>query len=649
MKPSNRLRTTAKLALAVAGITIAGIITLLIIFFNLSNHEKSFAGSPMVFESADVIQDTASALRGSINEMIIGVEIKTAGDQSPLKLSSITFSANGTTQPAVKNIENARLWFTGNEKNFTTAQQVGQTITVITEQAFDISVNKVLNPGKSYFWLTFDIKADAITKNGKADAECTALHVGANVFVPNLSSPAGKKNILSSTPYFSTGLSYANQLAAWNSKRDGSGDMPQKLNDPRHSYFVQSGHKLMNSVAASLPYIVIEKHALLKAQEMIKTKNLVVDDGGVFEQDFVITSENPVENFRMLNGANYLHNNTGKIAGMQKNFSPHSNQCFFKYGEETFSEAVRWGNVLINSSQMINMNISNAFKSVQGDFEIRRTGINNFLFTGTSDTINIGGSLIFTGGAFFGSRGTNNSLTINVGRDMIMKSGEFRDGDGNKNSRTVLNITGNVLFLGGAFDFNKNHEGLSQINLVTDYTSGTISWLQKAENVALGNMHILPGKEVVIKTGKIGNIAINRALTVDGGARLMCGKFPVTGDGGFILKENATLGIGDEKGINSLSQTGNILTKEKYFDSGANYIFYTGTTPQATGFFDTSPDNGKVKTMVVKKDNNSDVVVLSQSLEVTDQMLISMGQLEKRKNKLILSKLSDVFRPAKVN
>jgi hypothetical protein len=63
----------------------------------------------------------------------------------------------------------------------------------------------------------------------------------------------------------------------------------------------------------------------------------------------------------------------------------------------------------------------------------------------------------------------------------------------------------------------------------------------------------------------------------------------------------------------------------------------------------TTPENGKVKTMTIKKDKPTDTVLLSQDLEVTDQLMITMGQLDKKKNKIILSKLSDTFTKGKTN
>src|SRR6185436_11140495 len=338
LRPANRLRTSAKLALAVAGTTIAALIVLLIIFFNLSKQENSYGQSLMVFESADVLQDTSSVFRGSINQAVLGVEVKTSGDKNPVKLVSITFSASGTTSPVTKNIENARLWFTGKDKNFSTSVQIGQTLPQIAENSFDITVNRLLSPGKNYFWLSYDIKPEASIRNGAIDAECISLRIGTNSFVPMLSSPGGKKKILAAVPYFSTGLPDVSHTDAWNTKRDGSGTSPEKINDFRNCYFIQSGHKMIASSEVFLPFLVIEKHASFKALQTVKTKTLYITDGGIYQQEFAIKEGNPVEILKMDNGANYIHINDGKLPGVKKYFSPRSNQCFYQYSAETFTE-----------------------------------------------------------------------------------------------------------------------------------------------------------------------------------------------------------------------------------------------------------------------------------------------------------------------
>ena len=260
LRPTNRLKTSAKLALGVISTTLGTLVVLLIIFFNTSKQESSYAHSLMVFESADVIQDTSAVLRGSINREILGLVVETSGDKNPVKLSTITFGTSGSTSPIAKNIENARLWFTGKRNYFNTSLQIGQTIPKISEASFEMIVNRPLNPGKNYFWLTFDIKPDATDKNGTVDAECVSLQIGTNSYVPVLSSPAGKRKILSNIAYFSTGIPNPDQPTAWNSKRDGSGIAPKKLEGAQNSFFIQSGHSLVNNSILFLPTIVIEKH-----------------------------------------------------------------------------------------------------------------------------------------------------------------------------------------------------------------------------------------------------------------------------------------------------------------------------------------------------------------------------------------------------
>ncbi|MFI5220135.1 MAG: BNR-repeat neuraminidase N-terminal domain-containing protein [Bacteroidia bacterium] len=639
-RPSNRLRVSIRQALQISVALGSGLIIALIVFINFSKHEDVTAQNTMVFESADIIRDTSTVLRGSINQLVLGIELKTTGLGNPVKLSNITFSTNGTSLPVSAQIENARLWFTGKENNFSTARQIGQTIPNPSEKEFEMTVNSELSQGKNYFWLTFDIKPEATVKKSSVTASCIQFRIGASTLRPAMLQAKVKKKIASNISFFSTGLAATNLSGSWNSKRDGSGIPPARIGDLNNTFFIQSGHKLVNAEETFLPTLVIEKNATLKAIQVLKAKNIFISEGGIYQQDFSILEINPVDNFRIENGGNYIHSNEGKLPGNKKYFSPASNQCFYKYSMLAFSEETSWGNVLINSTITSDMDASNAFRNIKGNLEIRRTGTNHYLFSGSTDTINIGGSLIFSGGSFTGPNGENNSLIINVAHDLIIKEGTFKDGDGSQSNFTVLNITGNALLIGGTFNFNQSRDGLSQINFC-DSKSKTVYWSQKAGNIELGNINILPGKELVIKTGKIGNIAENRTLIVNGGAKLMCDEFTITGKGKFMLMENATLGIGHILGINSQKQEGNILTREKYFDSRATYCYYTGCTPQQTGVFSTSPENGTIKNLYVRKNKPSDYVVVSQSIQVSNQALVTLGQIDQAKSKLILSKISD--------
>lgn len=638
LRPVGRVKTATKLALSVAATTLAGLVTVLIIVFNVSKQEISMAESPMVFTTADVMQDTTTVLRGSINRQVLGLVIETSGTGSPIKLSSIAFSANGTSEPVSKNVANARLWYSGKEKNFNTSTQIGSTISEINSAVFEVNTNKVLNAGKNYFWLTFDVREDATVRNGTIDAECISLRIGTNNFLPMTSAPPGKKLIAVNAPYFSTGNLAVNEVTSWNSKRDGSGIAPSKTDDILNSYFVQSGHRMTSVKICKLPYVIIEKGALLTAFEPVYAKTLLVTDGGTYRQDFAKTDAYTVENFRLENNANYIHNNTGILPSQNCNFCPRSNECFFQYGPATFASFIKWGNILINSNSECNLEIKNNFREVGGDFEIRKTGLNSYIYAATDDSLNVSGSIIMAGGLFEGAKHQTH-LTINIGNDLVIKSGNFIDGDGNKNASTSLNIGGDVLLMNGIFDFNKNPDGKSEINL-TDTKEKTVYWMQKGGSITLGNTTIMNGKEVILKSGKMGDIAAGRTICVKKGGKLMCGNSPVTGDGKFQLDENATLGIGSVNGINSIDLIGNILTKERYFDSGANYIYHTSSSPQSIGNFITTPVANTVKSITIKKENPADEVVLQNDMNVTDRVLISMGDFNKGKNKVNIIKVS---------
>lgn len=639
IRTANRLRTTTKIAIALVSTTIAGLVTLLIIILNFSKQEKALAESPMVFNIADVIQDTATVLRGSINQKVIGLMIETSGTANALKLSAIKFSAKGTTEPIHKNIENARLWYTNKEKHFNTSKQIGASILQISSRTFEIETNLNLSTGKNYFWLTFDIKPEAQIKNGTIDAQCESIKIGANTFLPLISSPSGKKPIAINIPYFSTGNLSISNAQSWNSKRDGSGEAPQKLESPLNSYFIQGGHRMINENENKLTTIVIEKNALLKADKQLHLKTMILEDGGTYRQDFSLNEKACFENFKMENGGNYIHNNTGNLPSQSCTFGPRSNQCFYQFGASTFSTNQIWGNVLINSTSNENLNINGNFKNVQGDFEIRKTGSNNYAYAMENDSINVAGSFIISGGNFFGAMHTAR-LSINVGEDFIMKDGCFYDTDGKQNATTELNIHGDVLFVGGNFDFSKSKGANSEINIL-DLKAKTVYWMQKGGNIKLGKINIHSGKELVLKGNKLGDIAFGNTLTVNNGAKLMCGQTPVIGEGKFVLKENATLGIGSIKGINSIADDGNILTKERYFDSGANYIYHTNTTPQATGSFITQPVANTVRSLMIKKDISTNEVILTTDLDVSEQVLVSMGSFNYGKNKLNLMKLTE--------
>lgn len=633
------VRTSVKVAFILAGTSVAGLVALLLVVFNLTRDEVSMAGTePMIFISADVVQDTNMVLRGSCNNMVIGVVIETRGTGNPIKVSSIDFSTKGTTAPVEKQIEHARLWYTGTDKNFVTYAQVGNTIDVPGSN-FNMVLEKALQAGKNYFWLTFDVKQDATDKNAMVDAECTSLKISVTDFLPLISSPAGNRKITNNIAFYSTGNKSVNNADAWNSKRDGSGVAPKNMIDSRYSFFIQSGHSMYASKEVTLPIIMVETGGTLNSKAVLKLNSLFVMSEGIYQQDAEMTGQTGINRMVIYNGGNYIHNNNGRIAGLSSEFYPKSSQTFLDYGESTFPDDQYWGTVQINASQSLNMNIKNKFSHVKGDLDLRKTG--QFYSEG-NDTMNIGGNLIISGGTFSGIKGNGHTLVINVEKDFIMKNGMFRDADiMAKESHTVLNLNDDFLVMDGTFDFNNAADGKSEINIQNNFTS-RIYWTQKkGSKVTLCNVNIKDNKEVVLKGERMGDVAKGRAITVESGSKLMCDNYTVTGAGKFVLSDNATLGIGHIKGINSKTPDGNILTGERIFSSSANYIYYSGTTPQETGDFETQPVQSTIKSLLIKKSAPGQEVIMTQNFFVTGNAVVSMGSLNKGKFKLELARLSN--------
>ncbi|CAN5476797.1 hypothetical protein BH11BAC2_BH11BAC2_05960 [soil metagenome] len=633
------LRTTLRLTLIAATAAVAGLMVLLIVVFNITQDQIGHAQSSMAFKGAEIIQDSSNVLRGSINQRVVGVIVETSGKGNPCKMNAIVFNARGTSEPVQQNIENARLWYTSGENTFLPTQQVGTTVTKIDEKNFEFTCNTVLQAGKNYFWLTYDVKPDAATGPGTIDAVCEDIRIGAISYRPIISNPLGKRFTDPNIPYFSMGNFAVNNLGAWNSKRDGSGVTPKQLNATRNSYFIQAGHKMISSTGSSLQTLVVENGGALRITAPLRLNTMYVACGGTVQMDVAVEDYYCFNTFHMQNGGNYIHNNTGYLPGLHCDFDERSNQTFFQYSQGTFPYNISWGNVMIDATTPLNLDIQRYFQNVKGDLEIRKTGLSdNGLFSGGSDTMRIGGSFIMSGGNFSGISGKESTLLlIEVGQNLVMKNGAFTDADRLKNNgKTILRIKGDVMLLGGTFKFDQ-----AKGSLLTFDQDGVTRWIQKSTcTVTLGDVNICNGHDVIIKGEKMGDLASGNNIVVGSGGRLFCGMFPVSGMGKFFLNDNATLGIGHPDGIYSTGEKGNIQTSSRQFDSGANYCYYTGSQPQQTGVFTTTPEVNTVRRLILDKDRSSQVLSLSQDLNIRDKVSINKGDIKESGFELKLPRMS---------
>jgi len=621
-------KTILKMAIVAASASITGLVVLLIVVFNMSQNEEGHAAqSAMTFKTAETFQETSSILRGSSNQKVIKVIVETVGAGKAVKMAAMKFSAKGTTLPVEQNIENARLWFTGNDPNFIPSQQVGLTISKLSDRPFEIVTNQDLLSGKNYFWLTVDVKPDANYSSAAIDATCEDFRIGAISYQPLISDPLGKRFIEANIPYYSTGNYSVNNVNAWNSRRDGKGVPPKQLHASRNSYFIQAGHRMISSTGTSLQTLIVERGGDLRITAPLRLNNMSVAYGGVLENDMQESGFHCFNIFNLENGSSYIHNTAGDIPGATCNFEPNSNQTFFQLGKLNIENPIAWGNVNLDLQNDGLTNIKGAFNHVVGNLEIRRTGATSgFCAVEGSDKMDIDGSLIITGGEFKGVKSaSNDKLIINIGKNLVINGGYFSDTDVLNNSgSTCMNVSGDVMMLAGTFNMTRGTESILK------FEKGKSSkWVQKPEtNVILGDILVTKNHELQIKSETMGDITAGHKLTVEPNASIMCGSAVIYGEGEFHLSDQSIIGIGHPQGLASKGQKGNVRTAERYFSSGATYVYYTQSQPQETGVFSTTPNDKTIRCLVLNKEKPGLALTLSSDLVISDKIQIQKGDLK---------------------
>jgi hypothetical protein len=599
------------------------------------------ASWPMYYVSSTTRQNISPVPLGDVNQQVIGVEIVTSGAISPLTVTSFTLNTAGTGGTVPNQIQNAKLFFTGTTAAFSTATQVGSTV-ASPNGAFTITPSVTLFNGTNYFWFSYDILSTA-TCALNIDAQCNSLTVSGTPYTPTVTSPLGARAINCGVPYYSVGSLVMNNLSSWNTMRNGSGSPPPAgaFAISSNDFYVQNGHSMTTNAAFTLLNLYVEAGGRVTASNIVTMTNFRIYGGGTFEQTAVATNATYITNFWIDNGGTWIHNNNGYLPGVNRYFTANSTQWFKKVGGGTFPSNTAWGNVIMDISTNGNFYINgNSISTIQGNWEWRKTGTNNWwAIHPTNSPTNIGGDLIISGGKLYGA--FNNisaqaaNIIINVAGSYKLTGGTFEDylsPFGNAGSSScVLNISSNVDISGGTMHFDRTTGGLTQINITGGLLNAT--WKQRGGTVTLGNTFIKnspAGKTLTLIGTSMGSIATTRTILLETGATLMTGNYPVNGSGTFTMQDNSTLGIGHIQGIvsNLASAAGNIrTTTARNFHSGGNYIYYEDKTPQVTGVFTTAPTALTVRNLEIRKDSAQYRVDMSQNLSVTEVTKLKLGEL----------------------
>ncbi len=142
------------------------------------------------YGSTTTTQITGPVIRGITSQPVIRVEVTMNNSGSPMSLTQLNCSTNGTS--SLSDIENARIYFTGTSPVFNTSAQYGSTIAA-PSTGMTFTGAQQLSGGTNYFWLTYDVKATATIGN-VVDGECSQVTVVSN-YTPTVTAPAGNRPI----------------------------------------------------------------------------------------------------------------------------------------------------------------------------------------------------------------------------------------------------------------------------------------------------------------------------------------------------------------------------------------------------------------------------------------------------------------------
>ncbi|MBC7382605.1 MAG: T9SS type A sorting domain-containing protein [Bacteroidia bacterium] len=153
--------------------------------------------TPMTYVSSVASHpDLTRVEKGSVNNTILQIVINGSSTGSPINVTSMDLSTNGSATPAT-NISNGKVWYTGSSSTFNTNSQFGSTA-VSPGGSFTINGFQPLLNGSNVFWVTYDIPSSAISGDS-VDAEVVGMTIAGTSQVPSNAAPVGSRKIRS--PY----------------------------------------------------------------------------------------------------------------------------------------------------------------------------------------------------------------------------------------------------------------------------------------------------------------------------------------------------------------------------------------------------------------------------------------------------------------
>jgi len=149
---------------------------------------RPFIDHKMVVDSIVAFQDNTSNIApGSSNQEIVGFEITTNGTLNPLTLESVKLNLKNS----LLSVSKVNVLYSGAEKNFTNAVPIAALSTPDANET-NISASQLLPEGKSYFWISYDIK-DEVENNQAIDAGVISIILNGQNLSVDKGDPNGQR------------------------------------------------------------------------------------------------------------------------------------------------------------------------------------------------------------------------------------------------------------------------------------------------------------------------------------------------------------------------------------------------------------------------------------------------------------------------
>ncbi len=596
------------------------------LFLHIEDESAAFTLNDMVITKVEVLQPCEKVYKGSSNTVILHVVISTTGNNTPLELKSMKFSARGTSKPWVDHISTARLWYTGVQSDFHISDGVGVSVDITNDpgQHLEFIANKQLAAGKNHFWLTYDLNPNSKSRNVEVDAELISCKVGGLEYRPDISSPAGSIAVHDNESWFAYRDGDLADLKIWNSRRDGTGSTPASLNDSGAVYIILAGRTVTNGLGLKCSDILLEGGARLHSSSPLRSHHVTVRANGILRFDSDERVKDMPARISLEPNSTYVHNNDGMLPPTLA-MSGSSNLWLQKKPARSFmSGKFQTGNLIIGFSTSTPYNVAEIGSSIHGDLIISNQRHKSFVYYAGQDTLKVKGNLQVNNGYFGTSYGDFMNI-IQVHESLVCSNAKLHNQvTTNRQGTAEIRIGKDVMIVKS--DFNLSNEGTvpASIRLIS---GNKHLWRQDEPVVSTGNVLVEPGGELTLSGSVFGPVTSNCQMRIMKNSVLDCGTTTVKGMGSFLIDNYAQIMVAHPEGLNSDTNEGNIQTTQRTFAPKATYIYTGSAAIQRTGKFHTLDGSCQTGQMIIDLRNPNGILVLDQDIIVHDRFIKKSGNV----------------------